>query len=256
MKTEKNNMGYIIKKLRKFKGKTQAQLSEDTGFSQNTISNHENNNRGIGLNEMTIYGKALGVSQYIMFKIFEEYEKEGHSRTIENFEAFSKLYSYVNKAYYSESDIYYYSDDRYEETVTIMNTLKEANINIDNISYEYVLDIYKQILSNPKVNKSGSLPDGKSLKKEQEETYNALISFNHSFFELTMKKYHTDEEIKNAIEKAFELEKESLDLAEKLKIAPNYTYDYIKGEPMYIIYEKKYPERLREFREYLSEQVD
>ncbi|RXR99648.1 XRE family transcriptional regulator, partial [Staphylococcus saprophyticus] len=40
-----SHYGTIIKTLRKYMKLTQNELSERTGFSQNTISNHENGNR-------------------------------------------------------------------------------------------------------------------------------------------------------------------------------------------------------------------
>lgn len=255
MSENEKQIGSIIKKLRKFRKKTQSQLSLDTGFSQNTISNHENNNRSIGLNEIKIYSKALGISEYIILKISEEYDKEGFSKTLENFEEFLKLYNFVSEAYYNDSDIYYYSYDTFDETVEIMNILKQANVDITNVTYDYVLDIYKQILSddsNYSIKKYGNLADKEDLEKEKENIYNEIISFQHRYIELMLKKYESFEDKEKAYEESFELEKESIALSKKLKLTPNYQYDLIEGEPMSDTYEFKYPKRLQEFRNNLN----
>lgn len=63
----KNVLGPIIKQVRKEKNMTQSQLSKLTGFNQNTISNHENQNRSLGEKEIAIYAKALNVSPQQLF---------------------------------------------------------------------------------------------------------------------------------------------------------------------------------------------
>jgi transcriptional regulator with XRE-family HTH domain len=65
----KNVIGPAIKSLRKEKGMTQKELSEITGFSQNTISNHENQNRSITEKDISVYSKALGVSPQHLFDL-------------------------------------------------------------------------------------------------------------------------------------------------------------------------------------------
>ncbi|HFI0508902.1 TPA: XRE family transcriptional regulator [Streptococcus suis] len=63
----KNILGNAIKNLRKSKKLTQKQLSELTGYKQNTISNHENGNRQLDENDIRVYAKALGVSPQTLF---------------------------------------------------------------------------------------------------------------------------------------------------------------------------------------------
>lgn len=63
----KNILGNAIKDLRKSKKLTQKQLSELTGYKQNTISNHENGNRQLDENDIRIYAKALDVSPQTLF---------------------------------------------------------------------------------------------------------------------------------------------------------------------------------------------
>ncbi|HFI0336272.1 TPA: XRE family transcriptional regulator [Streptococcus suis] len=63
----KNILGNAIKDLRKSKKLTQKQLSELTGYKQNTISNHENGNRQLDENDIRVYAKALGVSPQTLF---------------------------------------------------------------------------------------------------------------------------------------------------------------------------------------------
>ncbi|AXG89375.1 helix-turn-helix transcriptional regulator [Enterococcus faecalis] len=64
----KNILGSIIKEIRKSKGLTQKELSKLTGFSQNTISNHENMNRSLDEVDINIYANALGVSPQFLFE--------------------------------------------------------------------------------------------------------------------------------------------------------------------------------------------
>ena len=62
-----NILGNSIKELRKSKKLTQKNLSELTGFKQNTISNHENGNRQLDETDIRIYAEALGVSPQYLF---------------------------------------------------------------------------------------------------------------------------------------------------------------------------------------------
>ncbi|WP_142428392.1 helix-turn-helix domain-containing protein [Enterobacter hormaechei] len=64
----KNILGSIIKEIRKSKGLTQKELSKLTGFSQNTISNHENMNRSLDEVDINIYANAFGVSPQFLFE--------------------------------------------------------------------------------------------------------------------------------------------------------------------------------------------
>ena len=63
----KNVLGPAIKELRKQKNMTQKELSSLTGFSQNTISNHENQNRSIDESDIKTYAQALNVSPQYLF---------------------------------------------------------------------------------------------------------------------------------------------------------------------------------------------
>lgn len=66
-----NILGNAIKELRKQKRLTQAQLSELTGFNQNTISNHENGNRTLDETAILKYAKALDVKPKYFFDYFD-----------------------------------------------------------------------------------------------------------------------------------------------------------------------------------------
>lgn len=90
----------------------------------------------------------MGVPSYVVHRISDEIKGKGYSPTLNDFSIFDKMYSYVKKAYYNESDIYFSSYDLYDETIELLELLKDAKIDVNNVSYEYVLDLYKQILSN------------------------------------------------------------------------------------------------------------
>lgn len=248
MNEEYNNLGKVIKQLRKYRKLTQKELSENTGFSQNTISNHENGNRKISFNDIPIYAKGLGISEYVILKVNDELKNKGNSQLLENLKDFFYLYNFVNKAYYNESDIYYFSYDRFDETIEILEILNKAKINISNVSYEYVLDIYKQIVSND-VNKAY-----KSISRDMKLSSEELLSFNMKYAELltNILKDQSNIDKEALISQANDLKKVSLNIGKRLQKAPNYIYDHIKGEPMYLVYSKKYPQRLDEFIAYLN----
>ncbi|EEK12791.1 helix-turn-helix transcriptional regulator [Staphylococcus hominis] len=67
-----SQLGLIIKNIRKSKNMTQSKLSEKTGFSQNTISNHENGRRSIGEKEVEKYAKALEVTKKSIYNHLED----------------------------------------------------------------------------------------------------------------------------------------------------------------------------------------
>lgn len=61
-----NILGPVIRQLRKNEHMTQRELSRLTGIAQNTISNHENQNRSLDENDIIKYAKALKVTpQYL-----------------------------------------------------------------------------------------------------------------------------------------------------------------------------------------------
>ena len=68
---KKNILGSVIKDARKSKNLTQKQLSELTGYSQNTISNHENGNRSLDEDNIKTYAKALGLTSDDLFDALE-----------------------------------------------------------------------------------------------------------------------------------------------------------------------------------------
>lgn len=65
----KNILGSAIKELRLSRKMTQKQLSQLTGYSQNTISNHENMNRSIDELDIKRYADAFGVSPQHLFEM-------------------------------------------------------------------------------------------------------------------------------------------------------------------------------------------
>lgn len=64
-----NILGNSIKSIRKSKGMTQRELSEMTGFKQNTISNHENGNRQLDETDIRTYARALNISPQELFDV-------------------------------------------------------------------------------------------------------------------------------------------------------------------------------------------
>ncbi|MGX7233207.1 helix-turn-helix domain-containing protein [Enterococcus italicus] len=68
---KKNILGSVIRDARKSKNLTQKQLSELTGYSQNTISNHENGNRSLDEDNIKTYAKALGLTSDDLFEALD-----------------------------------------------------------------------------------------------------------------------------------------------------------------------------------------
>lgn len=249
---ENKYLGNVIKSFRKALKMTQKDVSQKTGFSQNTISNHENGNRSVGINELSKYLNALTVndfrfSQSTFFEIAEDLKKKGSSVILNNIKLFLKIYEYVTYARNNDSDIYYYHDDLDREAIKIFNIILGTKYNEDNITYEFILDIYKQILSI-EINKS----DPKLVEDNRNLALINMTKFNKEFLNFGFNEPKTHNEIINAIDKTFDLEEQSLELGKLLKDIPNYTYDYLKGRPMYKTYTEKFPQEIREAREYLK----
>lgn len=64
---KKNILGAVIKDARKKRKLTQKDLSKLTGYSQNTISNHENGNRSLDEDNIKTYAAALGLTSDDLF---------------------------------------------------------------------------------------------------------------------------------------------------------------------------------------------
>lgn len=77
---KKNQLGFIIKKIRKSKNMTQKELSKEAGFSQNTISNHENGRRSIGENEVQRYAEALGVTTKYIYNQLDDINSKSYTK--------------------------------------------------------------------------------------------------------------------------------------------------------------------------------
>jgi repressor LexA len=67
--TKKNILGPVIKDLRKSKNLTQGDLSKLTGIAQNTISNHENQNRTLDEQDIRSYADALNVTPQHLYSL-------------------------------------------------------------------------------------------------------------------------------------------------------------------------------------------
>ena len=68
---KKNILGSVIKDARKKKKLTKEQLSKLTGYSQNTISNHENGNRSLDEDNIKTYATALGLTSDDLFEALD-----------------------------------------------------------------------------------------------------------------------------------------------------------------------------------------
>ncbi len=68
---KKNILGSVIKDARKKKKLTQEQLSKLTGYSQNTISNHENGNRSLDEDNIKTYAMALDLTPDDLFEALD-----------------------------------------------------------------------------------------------------------------------------------------------------------------------------------------
>lgn len=69
---KKNILGPVIRGLRKSKNLTQVDLSKLTGIAQNTISNHENQNRTLDEQDIRIYSDALDVTPQHIYSLLND----------------------------------------------------------------------------------------------------------------------------------------------------------------------------------------
>lgn len=67
MKT-RNILGSVIKDIRRENHLTQKQLSDLTGFAQNTISQHENQLRELTEQDLMVYGRAMNVNPVYFYE--------------------------------------------------------------------------------------------------------------------------------------------------------------------------------------------
>lgn len=112
-----NILGHSIKKIRKQKKLTQKDLSELTGFRQNTISNHENGNRSLDEVDINIYAQALGVSPKELFEAYKD--KENDINVIYNqlhTDRQIKVYDYATEQLNEQNNVVNMSDYIQEET--------------------------------------------------------------------------------------------------------------------------------------------
>lgn len=197
----------------------------------------------------------MGVPSYVVHRISDEIKGKGYSPTLNDFSISDKMYSYVKKAYYNESDIYFSSYDLYDEAIELLGLLKDAKIDVNNVSYEYVLDLYKQILSNS-FNKSKTNYETLAKKRKLNDnlskvTIEEIAEFHEKYIALMFENLETHDNRKKALEEIEQLKEEALNIGEKLRLVPNYHYDAIDGEPMYKIYLYKYQDRLEEHRKFI-----
>ncbi|RST88794.1 hypothetical protein C7P63_08955 [Vagococcus humatus] len=69
----------VLKDMRKEKRMTQKELGRLTGYSQNTISNHENGVRSLGEKEIERYSEAFGITKEEFALKLSEYSKTNES---------------------------------------------------------------------------------------------------------------------------------------------------------------------------------
>ena len=119
-----NILGNAIKEIRKSKKMTQQELSELTGFKQNTISNHENGKRQLDEIDIRKYAEALQIEPQKLFDSSQSYSSILQSIT----ETSSKL-----------------EEDR---QIIVLNTaeqqLDEQNSSISNVVELFEYDYYDQ----------------------------------------------------------------------------------------------------------------
>lgn len=88
----KNILGTTIKRMRKERRLTQNELGKLTGFSQNTVSQHESGARVIDEKAISKYAKALNTTPQ---SLFDDYDKKGGS-TISPLSQIEQLYTQLD----------------------------------------------------------------------------------------------------------------------------------------------------------------
>ncbi|MEG7637220.1 helix-turn-helix transcriptional regulator, partial [Enterococcus casseliflavus] len=132
MPNPKTIFGMVIKHIRKSKKMTQKELSQLTGFSQNTISNHENGVRSLGEKEIDKYAKAFKISIEEFMSIAYNFN-ENHSGTVKN------LPYFLNKRM---DELGVTEEDLYKKTKISKNNYRSLqNGNLTNIPMNVLLNI-------------------------------------------------------------------------------------------------------------------
>ncbi|MCU2257773.1 helix-turn-helix domain-containing protein [Enterococcus faecalis] len=104
----KNILGNVIRDIRKSKGLTQKDLSKLTGFSQNTISNHENMNRSLDEVDINIYAKALNVTPQYLF----EHATSSKKSSTGNHDNLNIISIYTKLTEENQQDVYNYAEHK------------------------------------------------------------------------------------------------------------------------------------------------
>lgn len=122
----KNILGSVIKEIRKSKGLTQKELSKLTGFSQNTISNHENMNRSLDEVDINIYANALGVTPQFLFE-------KAYSNTDKDSIKTNMLHVFQQLNNKNQKEIYNLAEKRLKEQNSKVATLPLQNGKIESV---------------------------------------------------------------------------------------------------------------------------
>ncbi|GAF41768.1 phage repressor like XRE family transcriptional regulator [Agrilactobacillus composti DSM 18527 = JCM 14202] len=111
-------LGPAIRKLRQSKKMTQAELSRLTGFTQNTVSQHENGRRTLDEKAIAKYAQALGTTPQKLYDLFSDKRTPETSAIIDaTVQKMTKLHPARQK------NVYAYVRNQFEEQTNINNVI-------------------------------------------------------------------------------------------------------------------------------------
>ncbi|HJE15239.1 MAG TPA: XRE family transcriptional regulator [Lapidilactobacillus dextrinicus] len=155
-----NILGPSIKQLRLSKKMTQTELSRLTGFSQNTISNHENGNRNLDETQIAKYAEALGTTPQGLYDVYLANQSKNDKNSSETI---FTIYQKLNKS--RQQKVYDFASDQLaEQNNSHKNNIAKFPSRNNDEQTDY--DIYSDI----KIYGAASAGPGEVLMDEHTET--------------------------------------------------------------------------------------
>lgn len=124
---KQNILGPVIKEFRKNRKLTQKDLGRLTGFSQNTISNHENGNRSIDEADIFRYAEALNVSPNAFFQVLIGKANKPQTNTESN-SSIETIYNQLDQK--RQQKVYSFAEQQLKEQNKIIDYPIKYDVNI------------------------------------------------------------------------------------------------------------------------------
>lgn len=200
----KNILGSVIKEIRKNKKMTQTQLGELTGFSQNTISQHENGSRSLGENDIKKYAHALNTTPQALFDAYTSNHDSSKSSPKESFFNTTSEVSNIMKELTKDrqSNVLNYAKKQFDQQNSSNNVVSLNDYRTDQ---KTDVDVYGSVSAGTGEYLDDIKPEPVSIKGPVPDDYDFAVKVNGNSMEPTfndgqiilVKKVIDDSEVRN-----------------------------------------------------------